>query len=100
MLGTTFEGVFDQGKCSSFGRLVDKDGNIYLGEMRDFKKEGHGIYVKATTGERFEGEFKSDSAKGVCQVFYPDGRYYIGRVSNYMREGRGRLYFPDSYTNT
>jgi hypothetical protein len=48
--------------------------------MKDFKKEGHGIYLK-TTGERYEGEFKSDFAHGTCQVFYPDGRYYIGKIS-------------------
>ncbi len=58
-LGTTFEGLFDEGKCSNFGRLTSKDGSVYLGEMKDFKKEGHGVYCKST-GERYEGEFKND----------------------------------------
>jgi hypothetical protein len=37
-MGTTFEGIFDQGSCSKFGRLVHRDGSIYIGEMKDFKK--------------------------------------------------------------
>lgn len=95
-LGTTFEGQFEEGKCSSFGRLISKDGSIYLGEMRDFKKEGHGVYVKAT-GERYEGEFKNDQCTGIGQIFYPDGRYYIGMLNNYLKDGKGRLYFSSSF---
>ncbi len=64
--------------------------------MRDFKKEGHGVYVKAT-GERYEGEFKNDQCTGIGQIFYPDGRYYIGMLNNYLKDGKGRLYFSSSY---
>lgn len=69
---------------------------MYLGEMMDFKKEGHGVYVK-NTGERYEGEFKNDQCTGIGQIFYPDGRYYIGMLNNYQKDGKGRLYFS-SYT--
>ncbi len=33
LLGTTYEGVFEQGKCAKFGRLIYRDKSIYLGEM-------------------------------------------------------------------
>lgn len=90
--GTVYEGVFEGGKCAKFGRLRYRYGTIYLGEMKDFKRQGNGIYLKAT-GERYEGEFANDQATGIQQVFYPDGRYYIGTIKDYKRDGRGRLYY-------
>ena len=31
--GTVYEGMFEEGKCAKFGRLIYKDGSTYLGEM-------------------------------------------------------------------
>ena len=59
-----YEGVFEHGKCAKFGRLVYRDGSIYLGEMSEFKRHGPGILVKPN-GERIEGEFADDQANGV-----------------------------------
>jgi hypothetical protein len=59
-----YEGVFEHGKCAKFGRLVYRDGSIYLGEMKEFKRHGSGIFVKPN-GERIEGEFTDDQANGV-----------------------------------
>jgi hypothetical protein len=64
LLGTVFEGVFDMGQCAKFGRLLYRDGSIYLGEMLDFKKSGCGMLLKKD-GERIEGEFNDDQANGV-----------------------------------
>ena len=52
--GTVFEGVFEEGHCSKFGRLIYKDGSIYLGEQKDFKRLGNGVQLN-TNGERYEG---------------------------------------------
>ena len=59
-----YEGVFEHGKCAKFGRLVYRDGSIYLGEMSEFKRHGSGILVKPN-GDRIEGEFTDDHANGV-----------------------------------
>lgn len=93
--GTVYEGVFEKGRCAKFGRLVYRDGSLYLGEMKDFKRQGNGIYLRAS-GERFEGEFSSDQATGTLQVFYPDGRYYIGSMKDFKRDGQGRLYYTNN----
>ena len=63
--GNIYEGVFEEGRCAKFGKLIYRDGSTYLGEMKDFKRHGNGIYIKST-GERIEGEFLNDVAHGIA----------------------------------
>ena len=62
--GAVYEGVFEAGKCGKFGRLRYRDGGVYLGEMKDFRRHGNGIYLRPN-GERFEGEFSNDTSQGM-----------------------------------
>jgi hypothetical protein len=62
--GSLYDGVFEAGNCVKFGKMLYKDGNIYFGEMNEFKRHGAGILVKPS-GERIEGQFENDMATGI-----------------------------------
>lgn len=42
-----------------FGRLIHADGDVYEGEWKDDKANGHGIYTHAE-GSRYEGQWLDD----------------------------------------
>ena len=50
------------------------NGDIYGGGFVNDKKEGNGIYIKAS-GKRYEGKFKNDKPEGKGISYYEDGRY-------------------------
>jgi len=43
-----------EGKCPKLGRVIFEDGDIYEGELEDFKPEGLGKLTSAN-GSVFEG---------------------------------------------
>ena len=40
--GTVFTGIFVEGKCPKIGRIITEEGDIYEGEVEDFKPDGVG----------------------------------------------------------
>ena len=45
--GMSFEGKFEEDDACGFGKLRYPDGSSYIGEVKEFKKEGQGkMYYK------------------------------------------------------
>ena len=57
--GVVFEGEFVRGVCSSLGKLLYPNGDMYFGQHREFIKEGVGKMVYLD-GSVYEGHWESD----------------------------------------
>ena len=68
------------------------NGNIYIGEWKNNKIEGNGIYY-FSNGDIYEGEWKNSFSEGFGIHYDSEGNRYEGEWKNDKREGFGILYF-------
>ena len=80
----------------SFDNFYSENGEKYIGEMKNFTKEGNGVlyYSKDDKNKRkrYEGNFKNDRYEGKGILFYNDGYIYEGEFKNDKKEGKGKLF--------
>ena len=102
--GETYKGRFMLGKKWGRGTLWDKQGNIYIGEWRNDRRNGTGLqafnvtdwqedrytenWLKENT-ENYYGEFKNDVFFGDGTYRWEDGTKYIGEWAANKKHGRG-----------
>jgi len=75
------------------GRFDWPDGEYYIGEFRDDKRNGSGFNY-FVGGLVYAGTWVSDKRQGKGTETKPDGSVYVGDFSNNERAGRGVLTFP------
>ena len=94
--GTTlFKGKWDTDKVGDFGLFLEKDGDYYMGQLKEGKFEGKGeLEIKDVS--RYKGEFKNDlpHGKGTFEDF-KNFYKYEGDWENGYKNGRGVLEFLD-----
>ena len=75
------------------GRFDWWDGEHYIGEFRDNKRNGFGTnqYVG---GRAYRGMWVNDKQQGKGTEFMPDGSVYVGEFFNNKRAGQGVLTIP------
>ena len=139
--GDIYIGGFIGGKLNGNGKIIQKRENInksnggneqeninnkdnnddnnlvYEGEIKDFKREGHGvekcpeyvyegnfhddmkngqgsiIYLKQ--GRKYKGEFKNNEITGKGFLIYENNQTYNGELLNGKKEGKGKYTWPD-----
>lgn len=82
--------LFSPAVCdiSDFKKYRYNDGGFYIGNWRDGKRHGNGIYVYCS-GEKMSGEFRNDQIyNGEGVVCYKDGRF-IGSFVGGQKTGKG-----------
>ena len=90
----SYEGDWDQGSWTGFGRHVKSNGDVYNGEFLFNVKHGTGIYSYRDGRRRFEGRYRDgDRVEG--KMTYGDGSVYVGAWFNGQRHGRGLYTFGD-----
>ena len=117
--GNTFVGDFKEG-AASYGKVLFKNGDVYEGEVKGFKRNGRGVnkyndgYVyegmfvddcregegKLVKGKYcYEGTWKRDKKEGNGFELMENGEKYCGEYRNGMKEGNGVFIFKngDSY---
>lgn len=57
--GIIFEGDFADGACSSVGKLLYSNGDIYFGQHNGFIREGYGKMIYFN-GSVYEGGWEND----------------------------------------
>lgn len=131
--GDIYEGNFNKGNLSGKGTIIkskensnnskedsnshkensNKDNNkiTYIGEIKNFKKEGNGIetcdeykyegffhddmkngeglLVYLSTGDKYNGHFKDDKITGYGNYVWENGDSYIGDFVNGKMHGKG-----------
>ena len=139
--GDIYIGGFKGGKLNGKGKIIQKRENInksnggneqeninnkdnnddnnlvYEGEIKDFKREGHGVekcpeyvydgnfhddmkngqgsikYLKL--GRKYEGEFKNNEITGYGYLIYENKQTYNGNLVDGKKEGKGKYIWPD-----
>ena len=139
--GDIYIGGFIGGKLNGYGKIIQKRENInksnggneqeninnkdnnddnnlvYEGEIKDFKREGHGVekcpeyvyegnfhddmkngqgsikYLKL--GRKYEGEFKNNEITGYGYLIYENKQTYKGNLVDGKKEGKGKYIWPD-----
>ena len=113
-----FKGKWDSDKVGSFGLFLEKNGDYYLGQLKEGKFEGNGeLEIQGVS--RYKGEFKNDlmEGKGILEDFenlykyegsfvlgekngigileFLDGTKYEGEFKNDLYDGSGILKFSN-----
>ena len=65
------------------GKFSPKNGDKYVGELKDGKQNGQGTYTSADGG-KYEGEFKDGNMNGQGTHTYADGAKYVGEWARHM----------------
>ena len=75
--------------------IKEKNGDKYIGELKDGQKHGRGILIYANHEKfnKYEGFWKFNKKHSNGTMYYKDGTTYIGQWNNDMREGKGILYY-------
>jgi hypothetical protein len=73
-----------------FGTYLYANGNKYVGEWRDDKRNGQGTYTFPNGGE-YVGEFRDNMRTGQSTFTYADGDTYVGEFRLGFRHGEGTL---------
>ena len=65
-----------------FGTYIFSNGDMYVGEFQNGKKNGQGTYTFATSGNKYVGEYKNDMRSGNGTATYETGDKYVGEFKN------------------
>ena len=82
------------------GEMVTKiydNGQKYVGEFKDDKKNGQGTY-SWPDGKKYVGEYKDDKKNGQGTFSWPDGEKYVGEFKDDKMNGQGTMYKKDGST--
>ena len=71
-----------------FGTLTYPNGNEYVGEFKDGKRNGQGTYTFAN-GNEYVGEFKDGNLNGKGTYTFADGSKYVGEFKDGKYHGQG-----------
>ena len=77
-----------------FGTLTFADGEKYVGEYKDGKRNGQGTYTFAS-GAKYVGEYKDEQPNGQGTFTFADGEKYVGEYKDGKRNGQGTSTFAD-----
>lgn len=92
----SWAGCASNGYCiSGWGIYNFDDGQKYVGEFNDGRRNGQGTYT-ALTGEKYVGQWKDDKRNGQGTNIWPNGEKYVGRWKDGKRNGEGTYTWLDS----
>ena len=92
---TLYKGNWESDKIGDFGLFLEKNGNYYLGQIKEGKFEGKGE-LNIERISKYNGEFKNDlpEGKGIFED-YENNYKYDGDWLMGKKNGRGVLEFTD-----
>ena len=98
--GEKYVGEYKDGKRNGQGTYTWTSGDKYVGEFKDDRKHGQGTYTYAN-GNKYVGEWKDDLFNGQGTYTSSDGTVYVGEFKNdgfwdltvYDKDGRKLLKF-------
>ena len=74
--------------------ITYENGDKYFGEVKDEKKNGHGIYTWPN-GSKYVGDWKDDQQNGHGIYTWLDGDKYLGDWKDGKKNGYGIFTWPD-----
>ena len=92
---SSIKGKFDKDEPSSELTVEYTNGDIYRGEMREFKRHGQGEMEYSDSNilwKKYSGGWESDQMHGDdCELYYRNGKKYFGSFCKGVLEGSGVL---------
>lgn len=98
--GSLFNGSWENGKFSGYGKFYDDNGNYYLGTFVDGHMEGTGEFYMAD-GSHYIGNLKNDKMNGFGALYSSNGSFFKGYFTDGEYDGIGTFYSAEtniSYT--
>ena len=77
-----------------FGTYTYADGDKFVGEYKDDKRNGQGTYTYAN-GDKYVGEYKDDKLNGQGTYTYADGEKYVGAFKDGNYNGQGTFTYAN-----
>lgn len=93
---TKIDGHWKNGKPDGQCSMFYANGNSYIGEMIQGKRNGKGI-LKFADGYSEEGNYQNDTLSGFVTIKFPKGSIYVGYWKNNMKSGSGKYTNPNGY---
>jgi len=91
--GNIYVGQLNQKKRNGYGIILYLNKNEYEGEWKNDKKEGNGI-MKYNNGEIYNGKWKDDIFIN-GKIEFNNGEIYDGDWNNNKREGYGKMTYKN-----
>jgi len=88
-------GLFENGVFTS-GTTVWESSAKHVGELREGKRNGHGLYYYVG-GDIYSGYWKNSKREGRGVYTWKNGRKYEGEYIQDSRNGLGTMFFPDGF---
>jgi S1-C subfamily serine protease len=92
--GDKYVGEWRDDKRNGKGTDTYANGDKYVGESKDDKQNGQGTYTYAD-GNRYVGEFKDGKQNGQGTLTYANGNRYVGEYKDDKRTGQGTFTWVD-----
>ena len=90
-------GDFMDGKFEGFGKQYLGNGEYYIGNFKNNKRNGHGILYNKEDQIIYEGDFSDDKIEGKGKKYNEsDGLIYEGDFVDGKYEGEGKLYLKEN----
>ena len=91
--GSRYIGEWKDGKEHGQGIFIWADGEEYIGQWMNGKKHGQGTYTYPS-GAKYVGQWKNGEKHGRGTYTYPSGAKYFGEYQNGVRRGQGTYTYP------
>jgi len=96
--GDVYDGEMKEFKPHGGGRMEYEQGDTYQGMFKDGKRNGWGIYV-TPSGDVIDGEWKEDNIDdGTVTIKYISGGMFQGTITDGEIKGSGKYTFRDGDT--
>ena len=92
--GDKYIGEYLNNKKEGYGILFYNNGNKYKGEFKNDLKNGHGIF-NYKNGEKYDGEYKNDLKDGRGIYYYINEEKFIGEYKEDKKNGHGIYFYKD-----
>jgi len=89
-----YTGELKNGKRHGKGKLVLRNGDIYIGSWEDNRKTGQGVYFYSN-GIKYNGQWKDDIMEGSGSFIFPRTGTYYGDIKNGQMTGYGVFNYSD-----
>jgi hypothetical protein len=91
--GDKYVGEFKDDKRNGQGTYTYTNGNKYVGEYRDDKRSGQGTETFAKSGSKYVGEYKDSKWHGQGTYTFTNGNKYVGEFRDGNFHGQGTFTF-------
>ena len=79
-----YDGFWKNNQPCGEGRMIYKNGDVYVGQWFEGKRNGYGVLTKRN-GDHFEGAWVNDQREGQGSYFYAESnKVFIGEYVNDM----------------